>query len=154
MSSFLGLVRSRLTLLILVPLLLMGTGCASVPMASMEDDAKRKEFLPPSDGKAGIYIYRNSNFGSAVKKNLYIDEVFLGQTAPMTYHYVEVDAGKRIVATESEFGNNEILLNAVAGDNYFVRAFMKMGLVVAGAGVEQVGEQEGKKGVMACKLAK
>jgi hypothetical protein len=130
------------------------SGCASVPMASLEDDAIRKEFNAPTDGKAGLYIYRNSNFGGAIKKNIYVDQQFLGQTAPMVYHYVELDQGEHIVTTESEFGNNDILLKAEAGVNYFVRAFMKMGLVVAGAGIEQVDEAEGKKGVLACKLAK
>jgi hypothetical protein len=130
------------------------SGCASVPMASLEDDAIRKEFNAPTDGKAGLYIYRNSNFGGAIKKNIYVDQQFLGQTAPMVYHYVELDQGEHIVTTESEFGNNDTLLKAEAGVNYFVRAFMKMGLVVAGAGIEQVDEAEGKKGVMACELAK
>ena len=139
---------------LIVVLFALLSGCASVPMADLEEDASRKEFSAPADGKAGLYIYRNSSFGGAVKKNIYVDQEFIGQTAPMVYHYVELSEGEHIVTTESEFGNNDILLKAEAGVNYFVRAFMKMGLMVAGADLEQVDEAEGKKGVLACKLAK
>jgi len=144
----------KCALILAAVLVALVSGCASVPMASLEEDAARKEFNAPTDGKAGLYIYRNSNFGSAVKKNIYVDQQFIGQTAPMVYHYVELDEGEHIVTTESEFGNNDILLKAESGVNYFVRAFMKMGLMVAGADIEEVDEAEGKKGVMACKLAK
>jgi hypothetical protein len=44
------------------------TGCASVLMASSEADQAKKEFSAPSDGKSGLYIYRNSSLGAALKK--------------------------------------------------------------------------------------
>ena len=49
------------------------TGCASVDMASPEASAKAKQFEAPSEGKAGVYIYRNSFVGKSLKKDLWID---------------------------------------------------------------------------------
>jgi hypothetical protein len=46
------------------------------------------------------------------------------------------------------------MLSVKSGLNYFVRQFMKMGVFVGGAGVEQVSEEEGKKQVSSLALAK
>jgi len=40
------------------------------------------------------------------------------------------------------------------GMNYFVRQYIKMGVFVGGANLELVPEEEGKKGVSECNLAK
>lgn len=130
------------------------TGCASVPMASHEDDKLRKEFSSPSQGTAGLYIYRNSNFGGALKKSVYLDDELIGETGPKTYFYQQITAGKHTISTESEFGNNDLILNAVSGNNYFVRQYIKMGLFVGGANLEQVSEEVGRQGVLECNLAK
>ena len=49
-------------------------GCATVPMASYKEDNARKEFTPPPQASSGLYIYRNSSFGGALKKNVYVDK--------------------------------------------------------------------------------
>ena len=56
------------------------SGCASVPMESKTQDAARKEFTKPAADKAGLYVYRNSSFGAALKKNVYLDDVLIGET--------------------------------------------------------------------------
>lgn len=79
----------------------------------------------------------------------------VGESAPNVFFYEEVKGGaEHKVATQSEFSPNELIVKAVAGVNDFFRQYMKMGLVVAGAGVEQVSEDEGKKEVAALELAK
>jgi len=129
-------------------------GCATVPMATTSDDQLRKEFSPPSNGNAGLYIYRNSTFGGALRKSIYIDDQLLGESAPMTYLYKEVTPGEHIISTESEFGNNDLNVNTEAGMNYFIRQYIKFGVFVGGSNLELVPEEEGKKGVLECKLAK
>ncbi len=48
---------------IVVVLVAIGlTGCASVPMGDAGRDAELKSFKP-RPGVAGLYIYRNENFG-------------------------------------------------------------------------------------------
>jgi hypothetical protein len=144
--------------MILKYLLLVATfylcGCASVPMAPVEEDVARKEFSAPTPGTAGLYIYRNSNLGGALKKSVYIDGELIGETGPMTYFYKEVQAGKRQLSTESEFSDNDLILDAQNGQNYFIRQYIKIGLFVGGANLEQVSEEVGKAGVLECKLAR
>jgi hypothetical protein len=129
------------------------TGCASVPMASVDTDKAKKEFSQPSDGKAGLYIYRNSSFGAALKKTISIDGSIIGESAPNTYFYKELEPGMHEVATESEFSDNKISIEFKKGVNYFIQQYIKFGAFVGGAGLKEVTEVEGKKGVLECKLA-
>jgi starvation-inducible outer membrane lipoprotein len=43
-------------------------GCATVPMESKEQTNMAKMFNPPSEGNAGLYIYRSGSFGGALKR--------------------------------------------------------------------------------------
>ena len=129
------------------------TGCASVPMAPAEHDQARKEFSPPPEGTAGLYIYRNSSFGGALKKTIRIDGRIIGETAPHTYFYTTLKPGMHELATESEFSDNTLSIDFQPGKNYFVQNYIKFGAFVGGAGLEQVSEEEGRKGVAECKLA-
>jgi hypothetical protein len=132
----------------------IGDPSASVPMASTDEDSARKEFASPPTDSAGLYIYRNSNLGGALKKSVYLNGELIGETAPMTYFYKNIKPGAHLISTESEFSENTIPLNAKGGQNYYVRQYMKMGVFVGGANLEVVPEEAGKKGVLECKLAK
>jgi hypothetical protein len=150
--SFHQLVRKVLVAALLAITVLV-SGCASVPMASKEKDASAKTFAKPAGNSASLYIYRNSNFGAALKKWVSLDGVALYQSAPMTYMYVTVPAGKHVVSTQSEFGDNELELSAEDGRQYFIRNYIKMGVFVGGANLEFVDEATGKAGVQECSLA-
>lgn len=123
------------------------TGCtASVPLSSVDTEAQTKEFKAPSAGKAGIYIFRKDEIaGSALYKDVYIDGVCVGETAPGVFFYKEV-AGDRqhTIATESEFSPNDITVYTEAGKNYFFEQLIKMGFFVGGANIRQVDETMGK----------
>jgi hypothetical protein len=129
-------------------------GCASVPMAPAENDQAKKEFTAPPEGMSGLYIYRNSSFGGALKKTIRIDGKIIGETAPHTYFYTALKPGMHDLATESEFSDNTLSIDFQPGTNYYVQNYIKFGAFVGGAGLKQVGEEEGKKGVLECKLAK
>ncbi len=144
---------SKALMVLSVSVLIFLSGCASVPMASEKEDALKKEFLAPPEGKSGLYIYRNSSFGGALKKSIYVDGVLIGESAPNTYFYKEVNAGDHTLSTESEFSNNDLMVKTKQGLNYFVEQFIKFGLFVGGAGLKLASEEEGKKGVLETKLA-
>jgi len=129
-------------------------GCASVPMASFDEDKMRKEFNPPPQDMAGLYIYRNTNIGGALKKTVRVDGEIIGESAPMTYFYLDITPGSHSLSTESEFSDNALTLDADSGNNYFVHQHIKLGVFVGGAKLEVVPEDEGKEGVLECKLAK
>ncbi|MFM2055698.1 MAG: hypothetical protein RLY71_83 [Pseudomonadota bacterium] len=134
---------------------LLVSGCASVDMASKEESAKAKEFKPPTPGNAGVYIYRNSFAGKALKKDIWIDSKCIGESAPDVFFYAEVEGGKtHKVDTESEFSPNTLELMFESGKNYFIRQFIKIGAFVGGAGLEQIPEEQGKTDVASLEMAK
>lgn len=130
------------------------SGCASVPMASKEEDSQKKQFAAPSQGMSGIYIFRNSSFGAALTKLLYVDDQVIGASAANTYFYSEVKPGEHKLSTQTEFGNNHLKIKTEGDKNYYVRQYIKIGAFVGGAGLEQYGEEKGKAGVRECRLAK
>ena len=132
----------------------LSSGCASIPMASKEQDTALKQFTLPAGDKAGLYIFRNTFTGQALKKRLSIDDVVIGETANKTYFYREIVPGQHKLSTQSEFGDNSISLLAEGGKNYFVQQYIKMGAFVGGAGLKIVSEEEGKQEVLKCDLAK
>ncbi len=79
------------------------TGCASVPMESPEKDQAYKTLPAPPQDQAGLYIFRDSMLGGALKKTVKIDDEVIGETAANTYFYRLITPGKHTLATESEF---------------------------------------------------
>lgn len=130
------------------------TGCVSVPLASPAEDATCKLFDAPTDGNAGVYIYRNCFVGQAIKRSVSIDNERLGETSNGVYFYKSVSPGEHTLATQSEFGETTIQFNAHPGSNHFFEQYMTMGLFSASAGIKAVSEAEGKANVTKCQLAK
>ena len=130
-------------------------GCATVPMESKEQTNMAKMFNPPSEGNAGLYIYRYGSRGGALKKDVWVDGKCIGETAPNVFFYEEVTGSQEHkISTESEFSPNDLLVKTEVGKNYFVKQSIKPGLFVGGAGVKVVDEEKGKKEVQKLKLAK
>ena len=131
------------------------TGCASVPMESKEVSDQAKRFAGPSQGQAGLYIYRTAGVGAALKKDIWVNGKCVGESAQDVFFYEEVKGGQEhTIATESEFSPNEIKLAVAEGINYFIRQFIKMGVFVGGANLEVVGEAEGKEAINNLQMAK
>jgi hypothetical protein len=129
-------------------------GCSSVPMESAEKSALAKQFNPPPEGKAGLYVYRASSFGGALKKDLWLNGKCIGESAPYVFFYEEVSGNiEHKISTESEFSPNDLIVKAENGKNYFVSQYIKMGVFVGGAGVELVNEEKGKKEISELEMA-
>jgi PBP1b-binding outer membrane lipoprotein LpoB len=145
----------KIASLLAITAALLISGCASVDMATKEESAKAKEFKQPSADKAGVYIYRNSFVGKALKKDVFVDGKCIGESAPDVFFYTEVKGGQtHKIDTESEFSPNTLEIMFETGKNYFIRQFIKLGVFVGGAGLEQVSEEQGKKDVAQLELAK
>ena len=130
-------------------------GCASVPMESEAVSAKAKSFSPPTDGNAGLYIYRSSGVGTTLKKDIWVDNKCIGESAPNVFFYEEVKGNaEHKISTESEFSPNDLLLNTESGKNYFIKQYIKIGVFVGGANLELVDEKEGKEDVSELEMAK
>ena len=122
-------------------------GCASVPTEQAEVSNVLKQVKAPSANNAGLYIYRsNSVVGGALKKDVWVDDECIGETARGTFFYHEVLGNmQHKVSTESEFSPNDLMIDTKAGNNYFVKQYIKPGLIVGGAGLKLVLEAEGKQ---------
>ena len=130
------------------------SGCASVKMESKEASQKQKSFAKPTAGNAGLYLYRDSLLGSALKKDIMVDGKCVGESAPNVFFYTEVEGGKQhVIATESEFSPNTLSLMVDVGKNYFIRQFIKMGVFLGGADLEVSPEEQGKAAVLKLELA-
>ena len=127
----------KIASLLAITAALLISGCASVDMATKEESAKAKEFKQPSADKAGVYIYRNSFVGKALKKDVFVDGKCIGESAPDVFFYTEVKGGQtHKIDTESEFSPNTLEIMFETGKNYFIRQFIKLGVFVGGAGLE------------------
>jgi hypothetical protein len=136
----------KITLIILASSLFVG--CASVPMESKEVSDKAKQFNPPSEGKAGLYIYRPSGPGTALKKDIWVDGQCIGESAQKVFFYEEVLGNQEHkISTESEFSPNDLLVKTESGQNYFIKQYIKIGVFVGGANLELVDEAKGKKDI-------
>ena len=131
------------------------TGCASVvPMESKEGSVKAKQFAPPQAGNSGLYIYRDSFIGKAIKRDILVNGKCVGKSAPDVFFYTEVAGGKEhSISTESSFSPNAMMLFVEAGKNYFVRQYITLGPSVGIAGLESIPEEQGKAAVAKLDLA-
>ncbi|WP_434630090.1 DUF2846 domain-containing protein [Chromobacterium sp. CV08] len=121
------------------------SACASTPMASKEADAAAKQFTAPADA-ARVYIYRNENFGAAVKLPIVIDNSMAGDTVARSYIVKDLPAGKHTIVGKGE-NDSSLTLDAVAGKIYYVWQEVKMGLFSPRNQLQQVDEKTGQDGV-------
>lgn len=133
----------------IVAVTVLGSGCASVQMASAEKDAAAKTFAVKAD-KANIYVYRNETFGAAVKMPVALDGKLVGDTAAKTYMKMEVAPGPHTVVSKTE-NDAAVAIDAVAGKNYFVWQEVKMGLFAPRSSLHLVDDEVGKVAVQECK---
>lgn len=141
-------------ILIISLISLLSVGCASVPMETSQRATDVKQFSPPAEGKAGLYIYRYGSFGSALKKDVWVDGDCIGETARNVFFYEEVIGGEEHkISTESEFSPNDLVVKTESGKHYFIQQYIKFGAFVGGAGLKLVDAEEGKEKVASLGLA-
>lgn len=131
------------------------SGCATVPIADKAQSTKLKQFAEPAEGMAGIYVYRdNSKIGGGLKKDIYINGDCVGETAPGVFFYQQVSGNQEhTISTESEFSTNDLTLYTKEGRNYFVQQYIRMGVLVGRAALEEVDERFAKDEVTKTDLA-
>ena len=145
---------SKISMLILLGVFCCMLGCASVPLQTPEITASAKEFATPPPDKAGLYIYRSSFVGQALKKDIWIDGECVGQSANDVFFYREVSGDREhTIATESEFSPNELKIMTQSGMNYFIKQYLKMGAFVGGAGLEIIDPETAQEIIVKLNMA-
>ena len=148
--------RTTITCAALLLSYLAMTGCASVPMEGMEETSIVKKFNPPVEGSSGLYIYRPSSLGGALKKDIWVDGKCIGESAPYVFFYEEVEGDKTHKVSSGDtttFGDqlcrNCLLIKVKSGMHYFI----KQNMVFWDVGVELVDEEQGKEEVSKLDMA-
>lgn len=102
-----------------------------------------------------MYIYRSGSLGKGLKKDVWLDDNCIGETASKVFFYQEIIANgtEHKISTESEFSANHLLLKAESGKNYFVEQYLKMGVFVGGANLRLTDEDTAKKKIAKLSLA-
>lgn len=126
-------------------------GCASVPMGDASQDAALKAFTV-APNRAGIYVYRNESMGAAIKMDVAIDGVSIGQTAAKTFLFTEVAPGRHTIMSKAE-DTDLIEVNVGPGTLTYVWQEVKMGVLYARTKLHVVDEAQGQRGVQETKLA-
>ncbi len=147
--------KSKLALLVLALSVMFFSGCSTVPLEPKEMSESAKSFNTPPEGKVGLYVYRDSFVGQALKKDIWVDNECLGKTSNKVFFYKAIDGNKEHkLSTQSEFSANSLSLNTKNGKNYFVRQYIKMGVFVGGANLEVVEAEKAKEVISKLDLAK
>ncbi|MDJ0805443.1 MAG: DUF2846 domain-containing protein [Gammaproteobacteria bacterium] len=135
--------------LILITVVLIFTGCASLPPpAQMKEDIVGFE-LPrlPEDGKAIVYIVRPTSLGGIIRFNVFVDDKEpvseMGYTRANQYIYFNLEPGKHQILSKAE-NWSATDLTAKAGDIIFIRQEAKMGVFLARNSIYKIQEYEGK----------
>lgn len=141
----------RLALVFLLPLALLFTGCASAPMATPERDQQAKAFAPVAE-RGVVYLFRDENFGAAVKMSVAVDGRLIGDTVAKSYFRLELEPGPHEILSKAE-ADSTLKLTVEAGKVYFVWQEVKMGLWSARCLLHEIpSAEEGRKRVAECQL--
>ena len=146
------MIRKWMAAVALTAVLLM-TGCASVPMASKEADAKAKEFVPPAGAQAHLYVYRSEVIGAAIKMPVLVDGREVGDSVAKSYIFKALPAGTHTVVSKAE-NDSTLEIDMQGGHTYFVWQEVKMGVLYARSKLHWVGEEKGQADVKQCSLVK
>lgn len=102
-------------------------------------EATIRTFPEPEPGKAGIYIYRDSNLGFLYDKAVFINGTCVGKTSAHSFLYMQLPGDRDYVfSAASEFSPNSLKLHLDNGHNYFINHYLKIGLVIPGANLEHI----------------
>ena len=95
---------------------------------SWAQDKPSPATVPQNSSKATVYIYRYKQFvGAALAPSVYCDDVQLARMENGRYFATTIDAGKHIFRSNDE--QSGIVLQAVAGQQYFIRVDIAAGFM-------------------------
>lgn len=134
----------------LVLLILTGLVCApamaSVYFTKHKGDERRAE---PEEGHALVYVFRPATMGAAVKTWAFAGEDLMMVSKAKAYSFAQVPAGKTLLWTKSE-NTSALELDLEAGETYYLKVKIKMGINKARAKLMQVDAAEAAKYFAKC----
>jgi len=132
--------------------------CASLPLGNPQEDATLKKFAIEPD-RSGVFIYSNERFPSGLTTDIHLDGTPVGQISEMTYLYTPVAAGKHTITSKAD-NTDTLVVEITTGSLVYVRQQIEtveqeveVGVFSHRVRLHLMSEEEGKKGVLDCKLA-
>jgi len=140
--------RVRVVAMALLLLLAAGESFAEVTFAPKADDVRAKNALPPS-GKALVFLFREDNTEKKGEEPVWLDDSYMGMSAPRSYYLWAVDPGRHRIAAGNDRGVT-VALDVESGRNYFVA----LRVTATGAPLElkSVSYARGRVAVNRCRL--
>ena len=123
------------------------SACATVPLASVTQDAAGKEFTPAPDGKARLYIVRESIGVRHQIVEIRLNGQRAADIAPYTYVALDIVPGKYRLGA-SAANNAELDIDVEAGKLYYVEADLSLMLIAVSANLQLLDEKEGQEAVL------
>lgn len=127
-------------------------GCATVPMATPEEDRRIKSLVPPADA-ALVYLYRHETLGYSVHMDVTMDGYPAGQTVAKSFMVWTLAPGRHVLVSKAE-EDNTMALDVAAGRRYFVWQEVKMGALYARSKLHLMPDAQGLKEMNECELVK
>ena len=121
------------------------SGCASVPMATSEQDAKAKDFSTLPD-KGSVFIFNNTTLETDAQL-VSVNGKIVGSTTANTYLRFNLIPGNYTINAYAGYGNPMIVLKVEPGTNYFVKEDFGIPFTL-----EKRNETDGRKAVLESKL--
>ena len=130
-------------------------GCASVDLASADNDASAKTFgaVP---GKAVLYVVQDGGYSPyQAMFQILVDGRPLGSLAGYTYHRTVVEPGTHSIIATSAENERAVQVSLVPGSVNFVGVDSSIGWRYMRVGnLRQLTEADGRKAVAAAKMAR
>ena len=133
--------------LLLLGISVVTSGCASVHYQELAE-------LPRvSDDKGLIFFFREKEFqGSAISFYIYEGDERIGGLANGTFFFIEPNPGTYTYRAKTE-AEEKVTLEVVAGETYYIKAEVKMGIWVGQPDLTIVHDLEGKSEIPNLKYA-
>jgi len=104
------------------------SGCGSAPLAPPKADTLAKQMLP-AEGKAVIYLFRNSPPSAGWTIPVTLDGKEMGVTGGQTYFRWEVSPGEHMIISKTHTWSG-LMVNAEPGHMYYVWQDIGIGFFV------------------------
>jgi len=126
-------------------------GCGHAPLAPASADTTAKLMQPPAQGRAVIYLFRNSPPSAGWVIPVTLDGKDMGVTGAQTYFRWEVGPGEHMIISRTVDWSG-MVINAEAEKTYYVWQDIGVGLFVPTSELKQVDRITAEINLRSCYL--
>lgn len=126
------------------------SSCSSARLLPAETSNSAKT-LKNIEDKAVVYILRKSAFGAAVGLRVDLNNIQLAAFYPKNFYLCILEPGTYSLVGHGE-NKDEIVINVVKGNKYYIEVTPQMGLIMARCKIEQIDPVIGEEKLQSCKL--